>query len=160
MTEPSLALRADQIAGIVRDFIRLKPRLKVVLPEDIAQLKERLGELHPEDGVGRAADYDLFYCVGIVLSRQGQPLSMGDLSEALAVPLSTATRMVDWLVESGYADGIFNDPSRRWLPRPPAMAGLADHIWTVKGLLTTLSIPPPATVKGRPPYFCSGFIHV
>ena len=36
----------------------------------------------------------------------------------------------------------FNDPMRRWLPRTPAMAaGLTDHIWTVKELLTTLPIP-------------------
>ena len=39
---------------------------------------------------------------------------------------------------------IFNDPTRRWLPRTPAMAaGLTDHIWTVKELLTILPIPPP-----------------
>jgi len=34
-----------------------------------------------------------------------------------------------------------SDPSRRWLPRTPAMAaGLTDHIWTVKELLTTIPI--------------------
>jgi hypothetical protein len=37
---------------------------------------------------------------------------------------------------------VFDDPKRRWLPRTPAMAaGLTDHIWTFKELLTT--IPPP-----------------
>ena len=37
---------------------------------------------------------------------------------------------------------VFNDPTRRWLPRTPAMAAsLPDHIWTVKELLTTLPIP-------------------
>jgi len=37
---------------------------------------------------------------------------------------------------------VFNDPIRRWLPRTPAMAaGLTDHIWTVKELLTTLPVP-------------------
>jgi hypothetical protein len=39
---------------------------------------------------------------------------------------------------------LFNDPTRRWLPRTPAMAaGLTDHIWTVKELLMTLPLPPP-----------------
>lgn len=34
------------------------------------------------------------------------------------------------------------DPLRRWQPRSPAMAaGLTDHIWTVKELLTTV-VPP------------------
>ncbi len=38
-----------------------------------------------------------------------------------------------------------NDPRRRWKPRTPAMAaGLADHIWTVKELLTTI-VPPSIT---------------
>lgn len=35
-----------------------------------------------------------------------------------------------------------DDPSRKWHPRTPAMAaGLTDHIWTVKELLTTLPLP-------------------
>lgn len=37
---------------------------------------------------------------------------------------------------------VFNDPKRRWKPRTPAMAaGLTDHIWTVKELLTTIITP-------------------
>jgi hypothetical protein len=37
---------------------------------------------------------------------------------------------------------VFDDPNRRWRPRTPAMAaGLTDHIWTVKELLTTLVTP-------------------
>ncbi|MFQ5796965.1 MAG: transposase, partial [Candidatus Bipolaricaulia bacterium] len=37
---------------------------------------------------------------------------------------------------------VFGDPTRRWFPRTPGMAaGLTDHIWTVKELLTTLPIP-------------------
>jgi hypothetical protein len=38
---------------------------------------------------------------------------------------------------------LVDDPKRRWLPRTPAMvAGLTDHVWTVKELL--LSIFPPS----------------
>ncbi len=37
---------------------------------------------------------------------------------------------------------VFDDPRRRWLPQTPAMAaGLTDHIWTVKELLTALPVP-------------------
>ena len=40
---------------------------------------------------------------------------------------------------------ISDDPIRRWQPRSPAMAaGLSDHIWTVKELLSTV-IPPVNT---------------
>jgi len=113
MTDFSMMPQTDQIMDIVRDFIRLKPYLRTVLPEDLARLKERLGELHPEGGGRHAADYDLFYRLGVVLARQGEPQSMGELSEALGVPLSTATRMVDWLVESGYARRLPDLEDRR-----------------------------------------------
>jgi hypothetical protein len=37
---------------------------------------------------------------------------------------------------------VFGNPKRKWKQRSPAMAsGLADHIWTVKELLTTV-VPP------------------
>jgi hypothetical protein len=40
---------------------------------------------------------------------------------------------------------VFDDPNRRWKSRSPAMAaGLTDHIWTVKELLTTI-VPPNNT---------------
>ena len=37
--------------------------------------------------------------------------------------------------------------SRRWQPRTPAMAaGLTDHIWTVKELLTVVLVPHLTTI--------------
>ncbi len=37
---------------------------------------------------------------------------------------------------------VADDPSRKWSPRTPAMAaGLTDHVWTVKELLTTIPVP-------------------
>ncbi len=53
----------------------------------------------------------------------------GDLVYNLARPLKTLRLEAN---ASGY----------RWLPRSPAMAaGLTDHIWTVKELLTTVVLP-------------------
>src|SRR5437588_1128975 len=35
-----------------------------------------------------------------------------------------------------------NDGQRRWLPQSPAMkAGLTDHIWSIRELLTRLPVP-------------------
>ena len=35
-----------------------------------------------------------------------------------------------------------NDGLRRWQPRSPAMAaGLTDHLWTIRELLTTIVAP-------------------
>ena len=38
---------------------------------------------------------------------------MGELSRALEVPLSTATRLIDGLVESGYAERVPDPEDRR-----------------------------------------------
>jgi len=39
-----------------------------------------------------------------------------------------------------------DDPRRRWIPRTPALvAGLTDHIWTIKELMTTIPVPASNT---------------
>ena len=95
------------------ELVRIGPRMKVVLPEGLARLKERMGEFHPEGGDRRHLDHDLFYRVSTVLARQDRPMAMGELSEALEVPANTATRMVDWLVTSGYAERVQDRVDRR-----------------------------------------------
>jgi len=107
MTDPSLAAHIDQAAAIVRDIMRLKPRLKLALPPDLAKAKAQL------DALRSVGDHDTLFQVGVVLSRQQEPLSMGELSKALDVPLSTATRIVDWWVKSGYAERSPDAQDRR-----------------------------------------------
>ena len=51
--------------------------------------------------------------VGMVLAGQPEPLSMGELSKALDVPLSTATRIVDWWVKRSYAERSPDPRDRR-----------------------------------------------
>ncbi len=109
MSDPALKLSAEATGEFIRRLISIKPRLKLMLPDDIALLKQRLGELHPEGGAKKAADYDLFYRVGIVLSQHQEPMTMSDLSEALSVPFSSTTRMVEWLIESNYVERL-HDP--------------------------------------------------
>ena len=106
MTDPTLAAHIDQAAAIVRDLMRLKPRLKLRLPPDLARAKAQF------DTVRSAGDETLFQ-VGIVLSRQQEPLSMGELSKALDVPFSTATRIADWWVKNGYVERSSDPKDRR-----------------------------------------------
>ncbi|MEW5815941.1 MAG: MarR family transcriptional regulator [Spirochaetota bacterium] len=109
----SYTQQIDRVILILRDIIRLKPRLKAVVPEQLAQLKERLTSLNPEGGSGRATDYDLFFRIGLILQGRQESLTMGELSEELSVPLSTATRMIDWLVESDYVERLPGREDRR-----------------------------------------------
>ncbi len=116
MDETHLSDQTLQLATVWEDFLRLQPRIKALVPEDLAALKGRLSALHPEGGRRRAADYDLFYRIGAALSRREEPMTMSEISEALGVPANAATRTADWLVESGYADR-WPDPADRRVVR-------------------------------------------
>jgi DNA-binding MarR family transcriptional regulator len=107
MTDPSLAAHIDQAAEIVRDLMRLRPRLKLALPPDLARAKAQF------DTLRSAGDHETLFQVGVVLARQPEPLSMGELSQALDVPLSTATRIIDWWVKRGYAARLPDAQDRR-----------------------------------------------
>lgn len=107
MTDPSLSAHIDQVAAIVRDLVRLKPHLKLALPPDLARAKAQL------DTLRSTGDHETLFQVGVVLARQPEPLSMGELSKALDVPLSTATRIVDWWVRNGYAERSPDAQDRR-----------------------------------------------
>ena len=105
--------QAREMLSAWEELVRIGPRMKIVLPDGLARLKERMGELHPEGGDRRHLDHGLFYRIGTALASQGRPMTMGELSEALEVPANTATRMVDWLVTSGYAERLQDRVDRR-----------------------------------------------
>ena len=107
MADPTLAAHIDQAAAIIRDLVRLRPRLKLGLPPELARAKAQL------DALRSAGDHNTLLQVGVALSSQQEPLSMGELSRVLDVPLSTATRIVDWWVKSGYAERSRDAQDRR-----------------------------------------------
>ncbi len=106
-------LQSDQVAEILQQLFRLKPHFKATLPEGLAQVKQRLSELHPGGGAKRATDYDLFYRVSTVLFREKRPVTMRELAKGAGTPLSTATRMVDWMVRNSYAERLSDLKDRR-----------------------------------------------
>lgn len=115
MPESPLDLQTDQITDILRDFISLRGRLTNVLPlpEDLTRAKQRLDIVGPEDRAGRLINYGLYYAVGVALSRKREPQTMGELSQALVVPPSMATRIADWLVAEEYAERLPDPKDRR-----------------------------------------------
>ena len=93
--------------------MRYRRYILSILPEDLARQKEKIEKLYLTDGPKRLHDHDLFYRIGMVLTRSVEPPPMGELSKALDVPLSTATRIVEGLVETGYAERIADPDDRR-----------------------------------------------
>lgn len=56
-----------------------------------------------------------FHRVGEILLQRKNP-TMGEISQALSVPFSTATRLINWWVESGFAQRL-SDPNDRRIVR-------------------------------------------
>lgn len=94
---------ADQVLDLFLDIFYLQPGLAMV-PGDVVRLREMLESIYPEGLRRRTDSYSLLFRIGHVLSRQQEHLTMGQLSTALDIPLSTATRLVDWLEEGGFAE--------------------------------------------------------
>jgi DNA-binding MarR family transcriptional regulator len=91
----------------------LKRRLKVSLPDNITQIQSQFTELQLEGKLGGIHDLDLFYEIVVELSRRAEPMTMGELSHTLEVPLSTATRLVDLLVKHDYVKRLSDPDDRR-----------------------------------------------
>jgi DNA-binding MarR family transcriptional regulator len=112
MPRPTFASHATEVIEIFQRFFSVRSRFRAVVPENLAAVKAHLDEARREGKVG-GVDFNLFYNVGVVLAREPEPVSMGELSRALEVPLSTATRIVDWLVSNGYAQRLPDPQDRR-----------------------------------------------
>ena len=115
MADSTLTAHTVQFTDIVRHLIRLRQHFKVkaMVPQHVAQAKARFEKIFPKDRGGSEADYDLLYSIGAILSRGPGPMTMGELSQALDVPLSTATRIVDLLVKTDYARRLPDSNDRR-----------------------------------------------
>jgi DNA-binding MarR family transcriptional regulator len=101
---------AEQFIELVQRYIRLRPKL--ILPEHVIQFKKKMAALRASG----PEDHSFVFRVLMLLSQSAEPLTMGELSSELDVPMSTATRIVDGLVKGGMAERV-QDPSDRRVVR-------------------------------------------
>ena len=109
-TKPS---SSPEVIKLLQRIVRMRSRFKVVAPENMAALKKQIHESKPSGKDSGIEDAGLFYTAGSVFLRYDGPISMGELSRDLEVPLSTATRTMDWLVNNGYAQRLPDPKDRR-----------------------------------------------
>lgn len=102
----------DRIREFVQHLIEAIPKITDPLPEALTHLLNRLDELPPKDKPRHIANPIAFIRTGIILNRNANP-TMSELSQALAVPLPTVTRIVDWFVDNGYAQRLSDASDRR-----------------------------------------------
>ncbi|MDD5126871.1 MAG: MarR family transcriptional regulator [Dehalococcoidales bacterium] len=102
----------SQITTVVHGFMQVWNRFEATLSKELAQIQNSLQGMHPQREHQQNTNYELFYraCTGIY--PEGN-VTMGEFSNALSVPLSTATRIADWLVNNGYFQRIPDDNDRR-----------------------------------------------
>jgi len=113
MPESSLAQQVERVALALRDLMQFQARVKPVVPKDMERLRRQVTKLHASDHLKAHAHLSLFLRIGAVLMGRQTAPTMGELSEALAVPVSTATRMVDWQVANGYVERLSDPDDRR-----------------------------------------------
>ncbi len=116
-----------QIAEIVQRLFMLRHRFRVGLPETLLALKKRVHLDAEATSVGFSTDLDLFFTIGVAFARRDEPMTMGEFSRALDVPLSSATRIADWLVDRGYARRLADADDRRVVRMTLTEAGAALH---------------------------------
>ena len=102
----------EQITAVVQGFTQVWNKFEATLSKELAQIEYPLEKVHAGMEHHRSANYELVYRVSSVIYRKNN-LTMGELSDALSVPLSTATRIVDWLVDNKYVQRSHDDEDRR-----------------------------------------------
>ncbi len=115
MARTQSSVDSRQITDIVHGFMQVWNKFESTLDKELAQIRDNLDGMHPHRVGQSDANYELFYRASSSIYPQGS-MTMGEFSTALSVPLSTATRIADWLVENGYLQR-FNDPEDRRVVR-------------------------------------------
>ncbi len=102
----------SQITTVVHGFVQVWNKFEAALDKELAQIGENLEGMHPQRVGQSDTNYELFYRASSSIYPKGS-MTMGELSDALSVPLSTATRIADWLVENGYIQRLDDAEDRR-----------------------------------------------
>lgn len=116
----------DQIDEVVQGFVQVWIKFGALLPRELEAIAHYQEGIYPESGPQSDTNYEFFFRVSSSISRKGTP-AMGELSNDLSVPLSTATRIVDWLVERDYAERLPDPEDRRVVRVTLTTKGLELH---------------------------------
>ena len=106
---------ASQLASFLNSLDEISAKLISPPDEEIEYIRKQLGKALSRDVPAFSGTPGTFYNLSSTLYHHSN-LTMGELSQYLAVPLSTATRMVDWWVENEFAQRL-NDPEDRRVVR-------------------------------------------
>jgi len=98
-----------QIANFLQYLTEILANVTSPPPESLLQLRSQVNGMKARGEPHLIVSPPTFYRMSSILY-QGTKPTMGELSRALLLPLSTTTRMVSWLVENGSAQRL-SDPN-------------------------------------------------
>ena len=107
--------KASHLASFLKYLNEISAKLISPPDEEIEYIRKQLGKALSREVPAFSGTPGTFYNLSSTLYHNSN-LTMGELSQALAVPLSTATRMLDWWVDNEFAQRL-NDPEDRRVVR-------------------------------------------
>lgn len=110
-SDSSTAPTPRQFMDLLQRFIRLRPNL--ILPDHVVRFKQQVIESLKDSKMGGVEDYHFIIHIFILLAYRQTPPTMGELSADLNTPFSTATRIVDWLVQGHFVERFSDHADRR-----------------------------------------------
>jgi len=106
---------SEQVLLFVQYLTEILAHVRSAPPDEVLQLRNQLDAMRATHKPQLIANPATFYRMGAILYRTND-VTMGELSRAISVPFSTATRMVSLWVNSGYARRL-SDPNDRRVVR-------------------------------------------
>jgi DNA-binding MarR family transcriptional regulator len=107
--------KASQLASFLKYLNEISAKLISPPDEEIEYIRKQLGKALSREVPAFSGTPGTFYNLSSTLYHNSN-LTMGEFSQKLAVPLSTATRMLDWWVDNEFAQRL-NDPEDRRVVR-------------------------------------------
>lgn len=107
--------KASQLAIFLKYINEISAKLISLPDEEIEYIRKQLGKALSREVPAFSGTPGAFINLSSTLYNNSN-LTMGELSQNLAVPLSTATRMMDWWVDNEFAQRL-NDPGDRRVVR-------------------------------------------
>jgi DNA-binding MarR family transcriptional regulator len=116
--ENKLALSGDvkpntgEAIALVQGFVQMWIRYEATMHRELASMTPLHGDRTPSSRLHSYISNGYFYKVSSNIIKHRSP-TMGELSVALSVPFSTATRIIDGMVEDGYVKRMPDPEDRR-----------------------------------------------
>jgi DNA-binding MarR family transcriptional regulator len=112
MKSNSKPISDEQISSVVQNAICVIVTIKNQLEDELTLLQQYYNETRSSDMPTLIPDDITFFNTSGALY-QTTNLTMGELSKSIAAPMSSTTRMVNWLVDNGYAARLSDPDDRR-----------------------------------------------